>query len=63
MKSEGYGEGYRYAHEFGGFVPGETYLPDEIAGERFYEASREGYELTIHERLARWRGKGKPRDE
>ncbi len=55
MKDEGYGEGYRYAHEHGGFVPGETYLPDELAGERFFEPSENGYEQTILERLARWR--------
>ncbi len=38
MKGEGYGEGYRYAHsEEGGVAAGETYLPDEVAGARFYE--------------------------
>jgi putative ATPase len=58
MKAEGYGEGYQYAHDHGGFVPGETYLPDEIVGETFYAPSREGYELTIGERLARWRRRG-----
>ena len=57
MKAEGYGEGYRYAHDYAGsYVPGETYLPDEVVGTRFYEPSREGYEQTIAERLARWRG-------
>ena len=57
MKAEGYGEGYRYAHDYAGsHVPGETYLPDEVVGTRFYEPSREGYEQTIAERLARWRG-------
>jgi putative ATPase len=56
MKAEGYGEGYRYAHDYAGsHVPGETYLPDEAMGARFYEPSREGYEQTIAERLSRWR--------
>ncbi|HVW25180.1 MAG TPA: replication-associated recombination protein A [Polyangiaceae bacterium] len=59
MKDEGYGEGYRYAHDYeGSYVPGETYLPDEAVGARFYEPSREGYEQTIAERLARWRTRG-----
>jgi putative ATPase len=58
MKTEGYGEGYRYAHDYAGsFVPGETYLPDELVGTRVYEPSREGYEQTISERLARWRAR------
>jgi putative ATPase len=58
MKAEGYGEGYRSAHDHGGFVPDETYLPDELVGETFYAPSREGYELTIGERLARLRRRG-----
>jgi len=60
MKAEGYGEGYRYAHDFeGSFVPDETYLPDAlVGGPRFYEPSAEGYEQTIAERLARWRKRG-----
>jgi putative ATPase len=56
MKAEGYAAGYQYAHDFAGsFVPGETYLPDAVVGTRLYEPSREGYEQTIAERLARWR--------
>jgi putative ATPase len=59
MKEEGYAEGYRYAHDHeGSYVPGETYLPDEAVGTRLYEPSREGYEETIAERLARWRARG-----
>ena len=59
MKDEGYGEGYRYAHdEEGGVAPGETYLPDELAGTRFYEPTDRGYERTIGERLRRIRGEG-----
>jgi putative ATPase len=56
MKEEGYGEGYKYAHDFeGGVVPGETYLPDELAGERLYEPTDRGEEQRIKERLARLR--------
>jgi putative ATPase len=58
MRQEGYGEGYRSAHQFEGHVvPGETYLPDEIADMRFYEPSDEGFEKNIRERLARIRAK------
>jgi putative ATPase len=54
MKKEGYGEGYRYAHdEEGGVARGEAYLPDELSGARFYEPTERGYEKVIGERL-RW---------
>jgi len=57
MRREGYGEGYRSAHDFEDHVaPGETYLPDAISETRFYEPSDEGLEKAIKERLARIRG-------
>ncbi|HEX7453093.1 MAG TPA: hypothetical protein VF294_12440, partial [Polyangiaceae bacterium] len=40
----------------GSFVPGETYLPDEIAGARFYDPTSQGLEKAIGERLRRLRG-------
>jgi len=60
MKSEGYGEGYKYAHDFdGGVVPGETYLPDELVGEVLYDPTDRGEEARIRARLAALRGAGK----
>jgi putative ATPase len=59
MKREGYGEGYKYAHDFeGGVVPGETYLPDEIAGCVFYEPVDRGEEGRIRQRLEAFRETG-----
>ena len=56
MKAEGYGQGYRYAHDYpGGVVPGEQYLPDDLQGMRFYEPTQQGLEKAISERLARIR--------
>jgi putative ATPase len=56
MKREGYGDGYRYAHDYEGHVvPGETYLPDAIAEMRFYEPGDQGLEKAIKERLERLR--------
>jgi putative ATPase len=61
MRDEGYGEGYRYAHDFeGAFVPGETYLPDELEGTVFYEPSGRGAEAAIRDRLAALRA-GRPK--
>jgi putative ATPase len=38
MKEEGYGKNYKYPHDYeGNVVEGETYLPDAIAGAKFYE--------------------------
>jgi putative ATPase len=56
MKEEHYGEGYRYPPHFAGsYVPGETYLPDELAGKHFYEPTDQGLEKSIRERLERLR--------
>jgi putative ATPase len=53
MKQEGYGQGYKYAHDFeGGVVAGETYLPDELSGTILYEPTERGEEARIRERLA-----------
>jgi putative ATPase len=52
MRQEGYGQGYRYAHDYDGHVvPGETYLPDGLVGERFYDPGVQGLEKAISERM------------
>jgi putative ATPase len=51
MKSLGYGAGYKYAHNYAGHHVAQQHLPDELAGERFYEPGDLGYERTIAERL------------
>jgi putative ATPase len=57
MKQLGYGKGYRYAHdEPEGFAAGETYWPDGLAAQRFYEPVARGLEQRIAERLAQLRG-------
>ena len=53
MKREGYGADYKYAHDYEeGVVPGETYLPDELAGATLYEPTDHGEEARIRARLA-----------
>jgi putative ATPase len=51
----GHGAEYRYPHEFEGHYVPETYLPDSLVGERFYEPSGSGNERDIAQRLAEWR--------
>ncbi|HYJ80744.1 MAG TPA: hypothetical protein VEW03_14110, partial [Longimicrobiaceae bacterium] len=57
MKEWGYGEGYKYAHDFeGAYVPQQC-LPDEIKDERFYQPSDRGFEAKI---AARMKERGDP---
>jgi putative ATPase len=51
MKDLGYGAGYKYAHDYAGHQVEQQHLPDELAAERFYEPSDQGYERRIAERL------------
>jgi putative ATPase len=67
MRKEGYGEGYKYAHDYdGGVVPGETYLPDALADAALYEPTDRGEEARIRKRLEEIRarrGTSSPKDE
>jgi putative ATPase len=56
MREEGYGAGYQYPPDHPkSYVAGETYLPDELVGQRFYEPTDNGLEKAIRERLERLR--------
>ena len=64
MRDEGYGAGYKYAHDFeGGVVAGETYLPDDLVGETLYEPTERGEEARIKARLLALRGQGDRKPE
>ena len=53
MNDLDYGKDYRYAHnEEGGYAPGETYLPEELAGKEYYQPTDRGLEKKISEKLA-----------
>lgn len=53
----GHGIGYLYAHDYPEHYVKQQYLPDEIAGERFYAPTEIGYERQIKERLERLRNR------
>ena len=56
MKELGYGEQYRYPHDFAdAFVP-ENYFPETLGRRNYYEPSEAGYEKTISERIKTWWG-------
>jgi putative ATPase len=54
MKGLGYGKGYKYDPEEEHGVADQTYLPERLAGERFYEPGPYGQEVRIRERLEWW---------
>jgi putative ATPase len=54
MKREGYGEGYRYAHDHEDAVTTMECLPDRLRGRRFYDPTSRGFERTLSERLRHW---------
>ena len=48
----GHGKGYRNPHDHAGHDIEQQYLPDKLAGRRYYEPADEGYEKLIAERMA-----------
>jgi putative ATPase len=55
LEGFGHGKGYLYPHDYEGhFVP-QQYLPDHLAGTKFYHPSNQGYEAIVQERLKKWR--------
>jgi len=55
MKALGYGEGYKYAHDFPGNIVDQQYLPDEMKGTIYYNPTSNGYEARIKEWLEKRR--------
>jgi len=66
MKEQGYGEGYKYAHDYPEHFVEQQNLPDSLQGKQFYSPGDQGYEKQIISRLKQWwqeRGKIEKRDE
>jgi putative ATPase len=55
MKEQGYGAGYRYAHDDEPDGMNDRYLPDELARHVYYEPKERGAEAGIRARIERWR--------
>ena len=51
MKTHGIGVGYKYPHDFAGGDVDQAYLPDALAGRRYYRPTDQGYEATIGQRM------------
>ncbi|MEA2062416.1 MAG: replication-associated recombination protein A, partial [Gemmatimonadota bacterium] len=54
MKALDYGSGYKYPHDFPNHFVAQQYLPESLAGERFYEPTMFGFEREITKRLEWW---------
>jgi putative ATPase len=51
MKNVGYGEGYKYAHNFDEKVTDMTCLPDNLANRTYYKPTDQGFEQRLGARL------------
>jgi putative ATPase len=52
MKHIGYGEGYKYAHDFEDKVTEMQCLPDNLAGRVYYHPTDQGFEERLRKRMA-----------
>jgi putative ATPase len=58
MRGLGYGEGYKYAHDFPEGYVEQQGLPDNLQGTRFYHPTDRGRERAVGERLRSLHGEG-----
>jgi putative ATPase len=59
MRRTGYGQGYKYAHDYPGHFVKQPNLPPCLQGRRYYLPGEEGYEREIADRLKKWWGEEK----
>ena len=63
MEDMGYGEDYKYAHDYPEHFVEQQHLPDALKDKQFYTPSKQGYEKEIVDRLKNWwQKKGKPKE-
>ncbi len=55
MKDLGYGDGYKYAHDYAEGVVGQQNLPDNLAGRTYYQPVDRGFERDLGRRMERIR--------
>jgi putative ATPase len=51
MKNVGYGEGYKYAHDFDDKLTDMTCLPDNLSGRSYFQPTDQGFEQRLRLRL------------
>ncbi|MCB9981984.1 MAG: replication-associated recombination protein A [Rhodospirillales bacterium] len=55
MKAEGYGIGYQYDHDRAEGCSGQSYFPEDISRQEFYQPVERGFEREIKKRLEYWK--------
>ncbi|MHB1347655.1 MAG: replication-associated recombination protein A [Candidatus Humimicrobiaceae bacterium] len=53
MKDSGYGDGYKYPHNFPDAIVNQSYLPEKLKNKKYYHPSERGFEKILKERLAK----------
>jgi putative ATPase len=54
MKDMGYGQDYKYAHDYPDHIVSQEHLPDSLKGQEFYTPGELGYEKQVRARLKEW---------
>ncbi|MEY1661924.1 replication-associated recombination protein A [Isoalcanivorax beigongshangi] len=63
MKAEGYGDEYRYAHDYpDAFAAGEDYFPTHMVPPSFYQPVPRGLEIRIADKMAQLRARNAESD-
>jgi putative ATPase len=58
MKELGYNKGYQYSHDFEKNFASQEYLPDQIAGKKFFDPGKNAREEEMRKFLKeRWKDK------
>ena len=57
MKQLGYGDGYKYAHDYPNHFVDQQYLPDELKDTRIWHPQQSPAEEKMHQRMAEYWGK------
>ncbi len=63
MRTEGYGDGYRYDHDEPDAFSGQNYFPEKMGRQAFYDPPERGFERELRKRLDWWAKLRKERGE
>ncbi|WP_294173437.1 replication-associated recombination protein A [uncultured Sphingomonas sp.] len=63
MKELGYGQGYAYDHDTADAFSGQSYWPEQMAAQTFYEPVDRGFETKLRERLRYWQQLRETKDQ
>ncbi|MGR3220998.1 MAG: replication-associated recombination protein A [Candidatus Anammoxibacter sp.] len=50
MEQAGYGKGYKYPHNYGGYTK-QVYLPEKLEGKEYYKPTDNGFDKVMKQRL------------